>query len=665
MRGYPHRRIVFPWKLGHTGRQSRCVYIFSFLFLLERRLIMKKKIAASLCALVLAGGITAGAEGSVYELNPIVVTATRTEIELSKAPANVSVITGEEIEERHYTDLSQVMRNVSDVYIANYGSGVGYENSNSFYINGSNNVVWMIDGVIMNTAGTNPPLHMMKNMDNIQRIEVLKGAASALYGSSAVGGVINIITKKPVDTMTSKVRVVSGSYGQEQYSFSTAGGEKGWQWRAQYQKDLMSDYKDAHGLTIPQHLNGETRSFMLGRDIGSSSNLALYYDKYDADMMYSDSNKKLNLVKKGVSDWRTWKVILTSDISDTVKNRLTYLDNRYATNYNGYFTDLTTRDLSDQFTWIGDAHTLIVGFDWRQDEVNHSGYAGAGQIQGLKLTNMSYYIQDEWKFAPSWTLTPGVRLDHHSSFGNHTSPHVALAYEFNPRTNAYASYNEFFIAPSPSNLFNATYGNPNMKPETGHSWEMGVNHQFSDTLVGNISFFTRKSKDKIGYDRTIGKYANIDEEKAHGVNANLRKMFNPYLSAHVGYTYTHVDATPQRAENVDGYVPKHAIVLGVDYNAPKWDAHLDVRGNIDRPGPQTADAALPGSSFFPKTTYWITDLSANVQVTPNVTIFGRVNNLFDVFYAEHSNARGNWGGAPNEWWTAPGRNYQLGVEVKF
>lgn len=163
--------------------------------------------SAMLCALWAAGSlcsVQAAESGSsdplsTFTLNPLVVTATRTPVELNKAPANISIITGKEIEEAHYTDLSQALRDVSDVYIGNYGTGIGYETSNNFYINGNNNIVWMVDGIIMNTTGVNAPVSAIKNLSNIERIEILKGSASALYGSSAVGGVINIITRQPAE----------------------------------------------------------------------------------------------------------------------------------------------------------------------------------------------------------------------------------------------------------------------------------------------------------------------------------------------------------------------------------------------------------------------------------------------------------------------------------
>lgn len=619
---------------------------------------MKKELAMLVGAALVLGGYTGYAKSEVYELNPVVVTATRSPIELNKAPANISVITGKEIEKSHYSDLSQALRNVSNVYIANYGGGVGYQNSNSFYINGNNNVVWMVDGIVMNSTGLNAPLVTMQNLSNIERIEVLKGASSALYGSSAVGGVINIITKKPADGISNSIRVLGGSYGQEQYSFNTEGRKEGWHWRANYQKDIISDYKDAEGLTIPQHQNASSYAFNLGYALDENNDVTFYFDKYKADQMYSDSNKKLNLRKFGQVNKDTWRGVWTNKINGNLDNRFTLLYNHYKSNANGYKLDIASKGWADQFTWTGDTQTIVAGFDWHQDKVK--------SLDNVKLTNMSYYLQDEWKIAPQWTLTPGIRLDHHSAFGNHTSPHVSLAYEINPNTNTYISYNSYFVAPSATHLYSPKYGDPSLKPETGHSLEVGMSHQFSATMAGQISWFTRSSDDKLGYLRSTGHYANIDKEKANGLNLDIRKQFTKELTGHFGYTYTHVDPTPQRATNVDGYIPKHAVVFGLSYTKPTWDAQLDVRGNIDRKGPQTADvAAIPNNKFFPKDTYWVADLSANYHATPDLTIFGRVNNLFNTFYAEHSNARQNWWGQANEWWTAPGRNYQLGIEYKF
>ena len=149
-----------------------------------------------------------------------------------------------------------------------------------------------------------------------------------------------------------------------------------------------------------------------------------------------------------------------------------------------------------------------------------------------------------------------------------------------------------------------------------------------------------------------GEYRNFDTEKAHGINADVRKQLTKHLSARLGYTYTHIDETPTRKANRDGYIPKHAVNAGLDYNDAKWDAHLDIRGVIDRPG--------PAANIFPRTTYWITDISANYRVRENVTVFGRINNLFDTYYAEQSSVRYGHAG---DWWPGQGRNFRLGIEV--
>ncbi|MCQ4978382.1 TonB-dependent receptor, partial [Veillonella parvula] len=99
-------------------------------------------------------------------------------------------------------------------------------------------------------------------------------------------------------------------------------------------------------------------------------------------------------------------------ISNRWSHQLYLMNNHYKTTYDGYLTDVKTRGIGDQVTYKAKDHTVVGGFDWRQDKVLNLG--------GVKLTNTSYFIQDEWKFAPKWTVTPGIRVEHHSSFGTHT-----------------------------------------------------------------------------------------------------------------------------------------------------------------------------------------------------------------------------------------------------
>ena len=135
-----------------------------------------------------------------YSLNEVVVTASRTPEKKIDTNADVAVVTADEIAQKHYDDVSQAVRNIPGVVIANSSANGQNYNSNKLYINGSNKVVLLVDGVRMNTngltVGSSVTLAQHVNMNSIDHIEVLKGSASTLYGSDAQGGVINIITKK-------------------------------------------------------------------------------------------------------------------------------------------------------------------------------------------------------------------------------------------------------------------------------------------------------------------------------------------------------------------------------------------------------------------------------------------------------------------------------------
>jgi len=628
--------------------------------MLMKKISKKKATLAMVSAITLStsfiwSGTVHAEESKEYFFDEVVVTATKTPVKEFDANANITVITSKDIEKKHYTNLSDALREVPGVSISNY-SLAGYNSSNGLRINGAEEVVVLVDGVKVNSAGAKFSATMFNNLDNIERIEVLKGSASTLYGSDAKGGVINIITKK-VDGNKSKLKVEGGSYSAETYSFMNEGRQDDWSWRVFAQKNLLGDFKDGKGVTTPTALNADTTSFKLTKEFGDKSDLTLTYDTYKADYKFMSLWDKR--FKSGRTDNYNGKLIYNTRFDDSTTNQFSISTNMYDDLYQQdsgslYATKVKTTRISDQFTKsFKNIHVLTTGFEFTEDKVI--------SFNDKKLTNRALYLQDQWNITNQWKLTGGVRYDDNSGFGNHTTPSVNLGYKFNNKTNMYVGYSEYFIPPSPTNLYSVKYGNPNIKPETGHTSEIGINHRIDDTFVASAHVFKRDSKDRIGY--VAPKYTNVGDEKSDGWDIQLRKQFSKALSAYVGYVHTNVDATAQRAANVDGYVPKGAWNIGADYTAGKWDVSLVGKGIIDRLGPQTADAV---DNFFPATTYWVWDIGLNYQVNKAIKAFVKVNNIFDKFYAEHSNARYNWSTTPNEqWWSAPGRNIRIGMEYSF
>jgi len=626
--------------------------------------------AALTLGVVSLGGVQAFAAdedrtADEHMLGETVVTATRTPNKELKANANITVITGKDIERRHYTDLTQALRDVPGVTVNQYASA-GYNNSTKFYINGSEDVVLLIDGVRQNYAGgSGASLALaLKDLSGIDRIEVLHGSASTLYGSDAKGGVINIITKKAQKVKTT-LGVGYGSYGRQLYSIANEGAAAGWDWRVKYQKDKSSDFKDAHGNKIPSELDADSINLHLGKELSKASYLALNFRSYkDSDRYQALHEKQQGLnVNRGNYDHFDGSLIWNVQIDANTKNQMSISRGKYdydtlthdAWNPMGVSYDFSvwTWKFSDQFDkQLGD-HLLTAGFEFTKDDTTIRN-RGAVSIDDRTILNRSFYLQDQWSILPTLKLTAGIRHDSNSAFGSHNSPSISLGYDIDPLTHAYVSYSEYFITPTPNQLYAPTYGNANLKPESGNTKEIGIARDFGRGLSLTASYFKRHSKNRIGYHPMTYQNINVGDEDAHGWSLQFAKRVDSHWRARVGYTQTHVGKTEQRDVNVDGYLPRDQWNIGVDYRNRDFDSSLLARGMIGRPGP------VRGA--FPTNNYWVVDLAMNYRIADATKVYLKANNIFNQFYAEHSNVK--WG-APGEWWTAPGRNFMIGIEQSF
>ena len=635
----------------------------------EKRLRMAVAAALTLGVLSTGGGQVFAADedaaANEHSLGETVVTATRTPNKELKADANITVITGRDIERRHYTDLTQALRDVPGVTVNQYAPA-GYNNSTKFYINGSEDVVLLIDGVRQNYAGgfAASLTSAMKDLSGIERVEVLHGSASTLYGSDAKGGVINIITKK-AQGMKTTLGIGYGSYSRQLYSVANEGGANGWDWRVKYQKDKSGDFKDAHGDKTPSELNADSIHAHVGKQLSKASYLGIDFRSYkDSDRYQALYEKRAGLhINRGNYDHFDGSLIWNVQINDTTKNQMSVSRSKYDYDIFTYGTwtplgslyefDVQTWRFSDQFDkQLGD-HLLTAGFEFTKDDTTIKN-GGSVSIDDRTLLNRSFYLQDQWSILPSLKLTAGIRHDSNSAFGSHNSPSVSLGYDIDPMTHAYVSYSEYFLTPTPNQLYAPTYGNAKLKPESGNTKEIGIARDFGRGLSLTASYFMRHSKNRIGYHPVTYQNINVGDEDAHGWSLQLTKRMDSHWRTRLGYTLTHIGKTEQRDVNVDGYLPKDQWNIGLDYRNRDFDSSLLARGMIGRPGPV--------NGAFPIDNYWVVDLAMNYQIADATKIYLKANNIFNQFYAEHSNVKY---GAPGQWWTAPGRNFMIGIEQSF
>lgn len=627
---------------------------------------MKMKLAWLAAAAMLGGGVTAeAAETPVYTLDDIVVTASRMPEKVIDANADVTVVSAEEIEAHHYKDVAEAVRHVPGVTVSNRTGNSQVGMSNRILMNGSQNVVILVNGMRMNTNGntlSSADFGTLSNMDAIERIEVLKGSASTLYGSDAQGGVINIITKKAEDGMKTKLGVSFGSYDGEKYSLYHQGAQDGFFWSVNAEKQLQGDYKDGWGRKALSHLNAKTYGIELGKDLGNESDIRFAYQKYKADYTRPRNGTNDTTPAYGKKDDERISLQYNAKISDHLRNSFSiYRNTTHITDdYTPYYvsTDLKmkTTGFSDQLTYTVKGQTITGGIDWYKDEIPF--YADNPTIEGKHATNTAFYIQDKWDITDRWNVTPGIRVDHHSMYGTHTLPSLVVGYKASEKTNYYASYKEFFNAPNLYQLhFNYSYtwggvtynshGNPNLDPEEGYTVELGVNHEFNDSMKGSLALYRQHAKNLIGY--AVDTYENSGKTNLMGINASLNKTFNDHWAASLGYSY--IDA--EQENPVLANLPKHKLTIETTYTNKGLAASLTGYGIMKR----YAQGVMKDYD-----SYWVWDLAASYKFRDAATVYARVNNIFDQFYTEVGSSYNSPFGT---WYSAPGRNYEIGVSFEF
>ena len=603
----------------------------------------------------------------------MVVTASRTPEKKIDTNADVTVVSAKEIEQKHLDDVAQAVKNVPGVFISSHGASGQSYNSDQIYINGSSNVVVLVDGIRRNTNGNslmNASIAELVAMDSVDHIEVLKGSSSTLYGSDAQGGVINIITKKAKeDGVKTTLRTSFGNNSKEKYTLYNAGKEGNVFWSIEGGKELGGTFKDGWGRKIINHLNAEHYNAKLGYDLGNDSNIVVNYEKYKTDYTKPSYGSNDRRAVAGKKNNDALNLQYTAKIRDNLTNLFSVYRNRTTFDIPSqpWGMDMKTTGVSDQLTYTINKQTLTGGFDWYKDEVPFDyDNTGISEVQGTSIHNIAFYLQDKIALTNQWNITPGVRVDHHSTFGTHTSPSLSVGFKQSENTNYYVNYKTFFVAPNLYQLFGSDayfghVGNKNLKPQEGNTIEFGINHNFGDNLTGTFNVYHTHAKNILYADPSDNyHYANGGKSSLNGFTINLDKKFSSHWAAGIGYSYLHIPAKEGQNINFNGSLPESTLNINVDYNTPKFNVSLSGRGIMNRYGTK-ADWRGNPTKMSNYANYWVWDLAANYQFTKEATLFARVNNIFDQFYTDIGSSQDPYG----TWYSAPGRNFEIGLQFQF
>lgn len=592
------------------------------------------------------------------DLGEVVVTAQRMPSKKLETPANVVVVSEQEIADNHYQTVAEALENVNAVTISSMGGG----QMDYITINGDSRVVVMLDGMRLNNdqgglfGRASAELDMIPTMDNIQRIEVVKGGASALYGSDAVGGVINIITKKNYKNKTT-IGLNYGSWGNSEKKITTMGhdGTLDWFVSGSLIRQGNFHFKDATGnnQTMPSSgYNGNNFSVKLRNTFSESNSATIMFNHHalDANIWRDKTGNGVDFEQNLYSphlDGLYNNISISYDFKEDkdVAAHLRYYNNYKSIDLGGKYST-RTQGIEYQDGWkLNDEHTLIAGLGYRWSNSSNvlSGY------EGSTTNTKSIYLQDTYKFAPKWTLIPGVRVDIHSEAGTHWSPKIALNYKADDKTNIYANWGKVFRSPNADELYTSdpygyTLGNLNLKPETGWTASLGMNHRFDKKNSMDMNLFISKINDAIIWDEVapwVYKASNVDEEKKRGLEINFKSKLSDNWTVNAGYSYIRSEINSDlylRNPQPNGYR------LGIAYRNRDFKANL-----------HAIMANGLSKTVFADNRNAVINFNASYDINENVNVYFKALNLTNQHYAVSTSKS----------YPAQGRFFQVGVNFSF
>ena len=613
-----------------------------------------------------------------YNLDEMIVTATATPVDKVKTAASVYVITSKEIEDRQYQNLYEALQSVPGMNSRLYGNGVGYELSGySVPSLRDKYAVVLIDGVNQSMDGKARNSLIDINPRDIDRIEVLKGSASVLYGSNAIGGVINVITKRADVKNESSVKVSVGNFGYQSYNLGNRGSEGNAYWAVNLERRNTGDYKDGSGVNHPTDKKNNIANVKFGYKVNNKMDVIVKYDSSHQDMKWSELYKKSGVIANHDGEFNIDNITLISDFVDKENgegnNFYVFKGNMKAVRNYHHNPDKELPDGSYTFKDSGETYKIkafrVADRYYKQLNKEHRILIGAEHynykdvyLEGKnKIKETSVFLQDEWNFAKNFKLTSGVRYIVPGDFAGKWISSFNLGYNPNEKLGLYIARNEYYVQPSMSQVFGTYLYNPNpdIKPTSGHTLELGANYQIDDTSFLNANIYRREEDNSISWvkEGTKRKYVNVDGTAVNnGFELAYEKKFDNNWKAAVSYFRHWSNKTGKQS-----FLPKDIVSVNVDYTKGKTDVGLFGIGKYSLYGKSPLYyQSLPTDSF------WVFNAYVNYRPTKNIKVFGRINNLFD---KDYSNV-GNWfdlndGGLDAINYSDEGRNFVVGVEYSF
>jgi vitamin B12 transporter len=568
-------------------------------------------------AIVLCSVISAAVAADNLPGETIIVTATRTEISLSEAIVPVTVISRENIELSLATDLAELLRFEAGIDIGRNG---GPGQSTSLFLRGteSNHTLVLMDGVRINpgTLGGAAIQHIAPEI--IERIEIVKGARSALFGTDAIGGVINVITRRAEDayietsvgagSFDSSSAYVSGGNHTENGTFGvTLNYQETGGHAPRTDSDIERGYDNlSANLYASRHFGNNEFSIRHWQTEGNVEYLDFFLNPVDQDFENTTTAAQLDTK---VADSGTSKFLVSFMQDDITQNQV------------DDFVKSDRFSLDWQYSHAFANHTLTGGL-FAMDE-NASAFSfGSGFDEDTAVR--AAFLQDQWSGDRHKTFV-ALRLTDHGSFGRHTTWNAEYAFEIRDDWTLNVGLGHAFRAPDASDRFGFG-GNPSLNPELADEAQLGLRFAPGDSHRIDIEFYANNIEDLIEFDLQSFELRNIAQAEIRG--------------AQLGYEYrgdgfvVQADVVKQRADNATTgerllrrAEESASLSYMQDIGSHRIGISLIASGNREDFG----GVKLPG--------YLLANLAGQIRLNAAWTLHARIDNLFDTEYQTAENFR--------------------------
>jgi vitamin B12 transporter len=617
-------------------------------------------LSTSLLAAALSAPGVALAEIAVPRIDEVVVTPARAPEAADRVGSQITVIDAAALRAQQTPVLTDVLSRVPGVSFTRNG-GVGA--STQVYVRGAENgqTMVLIDGVRLNDPTTTDNSFNFGNLlvGDISRVEVLRGPQSVLWGSQAIGGVINLITADPQKRFESDLTAEGGSHGYGYGRAAVGGKTDRVDWR------VATAYLSTGGISAFDEANGGREADGY-RNAGATAKLRIFAtDRLSFDLRAIYSRGRSDLDGFPPPTFATFadtpEYSVDEDLAAYAGANLDLmggrLHNRFAvtaTHTSRKNWDPTTPPTAVTFSGYGhderyeyqgvydisDSWAGTFGLEREDSHMRSASFGGPYAILGATVD--SVYAQAHGDVAPGLTLTGGLRHDHHSTFGDHTTGQVAAAWRLNGgHTVLRASWGQGFKAPTLYQL-GSEYGNLALKPEEASGWDAGVEQRFlGGRAMVSAAWFERHTTNQIAFVSCFGTaaplcpshpaggyYDNIARAKTRGVELQASADLTRALSVNANYTWTDARNDAEGTADFDNRLPRRPAHEANAEATYVWPAKLSTAVAVRYAGDRYDDAA----NLNLVKGYVLWDVRASYPVSEQVEVYARVENLFDERY---------------------------------